>query len=493
MLRASSLLCVLLAWLTVACDDSGDPADNDARPTADAGLLDAAQADATPTDAAERDVRIPDAAEPAEPDAAQPDAAEPDAADPDAAPPDPPVDAPTDVIIDVPLTGPYGERILVVPAATHWANTGLYLRAGETATITARGRWSAEGTSVGPRGDDRLGEERGCPKGSLAARSGLRFEDAITCIGVNGEHIAPRDGIVYVGMVWSTDLGDAYGSRLALEGQVEVTIRSTGATAPMVRMADLPDLDLDAIESGVLELVGDHVVVAVTTADIQRDAATAEAAIATLDAIWEDERFLRGRAPFREERVRFVEDETIIDFAYMLSSNPVRCVPDLLHGNNNQRILRAAEPMTDVWGFAHELGHAFSFANGTWVFQYNNIEVFPNIFTLHALDTLGRRQNQPNFNSYCDGREAYLADGTYEEFKADPFLELCFLMDFTATFGWSFWQTFYAGIDETDNAEIPIGGDPEHANTWGFLRDRFSQAAGEDVTPIFDAWRVPLP
>lgn len=66
-------------------------------------------------------------------------------------------------------------------------------------------------------------------------------------------------------------------------------------------------------------------------------------------------------------------------------------------------------------------------------------------------------------------------------------------MDFTAAYGWPFWQVFFAGINQTQNHEIPVGGMPEHALTWGFLRDRFSTAAGEDVTPIFDAWRVPLP
>ncbi|MEZ4474295.1 MAG: M60 family metallopeptidase [bacterium] len=346
---------------------------------------------------------------------------------------------------------------------------------------------------LGPEGAAALGEERGCPKGSLVARSGLRFEDAITCIGAVGEFVAPRDGAVYVGMIESTDLGEGYGERLDLSGALDVTVGSDGLTAPLVRVQDLDIPALDAVESGHVELVGDHVIVAATVADVRRDAATVRQAIRTLDTIYEIEADLRGRGPFQGQRVRFVEDETIAEFAYMLAGNPIRCVPDLLHGGDNQRIFRAAEERTDIWGFAHELGHMFSFANGTWVFQYNNIEVFPNIFSINVLQTLGREAFQPNIDTYCDGRDAWMAGGDYPTFKDDPFLQLCFLMDFTAAYGWPFWQAFYAIIDETPNDRIPVGGNPEHANTWGFLRDAFSEAAGEDVTPIFNAWRVPLP
>lgn len=478
---------IILLGLLVGCDDGGSEEPVDATPGAQDGGQDAARDGG-------QDAAIPDAA--VDPDTAvDPDAEILDAAIPDASPDaaTPPPNAPTDVVVDVPHQGPYGERTFTLPAATHWASTGLYLRAGETATITADGTWTAAGQVFTPRGDARAGTERGCPKGGLVARSGLDFEAPITCIGVREVFTAPTDGIVYVGMIWSTDLGEAYGERLALEGALEVTVESTGATAPTVFINDLPSTDLDAIESGVLELASDHILITLRVDDVRRDRATATAALATLDAIWDDETFLRGQPPFRGERVRFVEDPTIADFAYMLAGNPIRCVPDLLRGGENQRILRAAEPRTDIWGFAHELGHLFSFANGTWVYQYNNIEVFPNIFTLHALETLERTAFQPNVDTYCNGREAYLAEGNYPQFKDDPFLQLCFLMDFTETFGWAFWQAFYAGIDRTPNHEIPVGGTPEHALTWGFLRDRFSAAAGEDVTPMFEAWRVPLP
>ncbi|MCA9526237.1 MAG: M60 family metallopeptidase, partial [Myxococcales bacterium] len=426
------------------------------------------------------------------PDADAPDEGAPDAASPDMGPPPPP-DHPLDALPEVPFAGPYGTRTLAVHAGTNWAATGLYLRAGQSASITAEGRWQVGRSFVGPAGNPALGQERGCDKGGLVARVGLRFEDAITCIGAAGEIVAPRDGAVYVGMIASTDLGEAYGERLRLDGYLDVTVTSDGATAPLVRVRELDVGALAAIESGVVELVGDHVIVATTVAEVERDAETVVAALGTLDAIWETEEALRGQGPFRGQRVRFVEDETIVEFAYMLAGNPIRCAPDLLHGGPDQRILRAGEPRTDIWGFAHELGHVFSFANGTWVFQYNNVEVFPNIFTINVLQTLGREAFQPNIETYCDGRAAWMADGDYPTFKADPFLQLCFLMDFTAAYGWEFWQAFYGIIDETPNEQIPVGGNPEHANTWGFLRDAFSQAAGEDVTPIFEAWRVPLP
>jgi hypothetical protein len=402
---------------------------------------------------------------------------------------------PPDFVPDVPLAGPYGERTFRLEAGTNWASTGLYLRAGQRASIDAEGEWFLGDRAVGPGGDPSLGRERDCPLGSLAARVGLAFEGPITCVGPAGELVADTDGVLYAAMLVSNDLGEAYGTRLDAAGSLTVTVRSEGDTAPAIAVADLEETDLSAIASGVLEVLGRHTSVEVSAATVERDRVTVVDAMATLDTIWEHHATLRGMAPMRGQRIRFVADTAIEELgAYMLASNPVRCVPALLDGTPQQRILRAAEPDVDIWGFAHELGHIFSFANGTWVFQYNNVEVFPNIFTLYTLEQMGRTENQPNYATYCDRRDSWFAeDGAYEELRDDPFLQLCFLMEFTGSWGWEFWTRFYGLIDETPNEAIPIGGTPEHANTWGFLLEAFSEAAGEDVRALFDEWRIPLP
>lgn len=403
-----------------------------------------------------------------------------------------PVDGPLDVVVDVPTSGPYGSHEIHVPAKANWVNTGLYLKAGETASFRASGTWSIGGRTVDARGDPSGELQRGCRPGALAFRSGLRFEDAITCPGVDGTFTAQRDDTIYVGMIASTDLGEAYGDRLKLDGSLVVFLAAEGVTTPSVRAAKVPGYDFNAVESGRVELVGRHVIVSVPASAVVRDAATAVASIETLDRIYEIEDELRGMKPFDDQRVRFYDDDTVGQYGYMLAGNPVRCVPELMTGHDSQRILRASAPATDIWGFSHELGHVFSFANGAWVFQITNLESWPNIFTLRVLTQLGRTASQPNVATYCDGKDAYLESGVYATLRQDPFLQLCFLMEFTQAFGWPFWQRFYAGMNGQTNGDVGYDGNDEDRSVWSYVRDRFSLAAGEDVTPLFRKWRVPV-
>ena len=90
---------------------------------------------------------------------------------------------------------------------------------------------------------------------------------------------------------------------------------------------------------------------------------------------------------------------------------------------------------------------------------------------------------------------AYLAAPSYPTLRSDPFLQLCFLLEVgEAQGGWSFWSAFFALLDPLSNADVPADpGDPEDRLLWGWVRDRFSDAAGEDVTPLFEQWSVPLP
>jgi hypothetical protein len=343
---------------------------------------------------------------------------------------------------------------------------------------------------VGATGDASIGMERGCAIGSLVARSGLAYEGAITCVGAGASFVAPADGIVFLGMIESTDLGEAYAERRDVDGALEVTVESRGATVPSVRASALEAYAFDAVASGWVELLSAHHRVTIEAAQVIADRATAVSSLETLDAIWAEHHALRGAGPFFEQRVRWYPDDTVASFAYMLAGNPIRCVSGLMNGTDDQRILRASEPRTDVWGFAHELGHVFGFIDGMWVYQYVNVESWPNVFTLHALRGLGRTANQPNVETYCDGRDAYLAGGAYETFRDDPFVQLCFLMEFEEAYGPTFYERFFMGLGTQTNEDV--GYDGTDASVWRYVRDRFDLAAGESTTPRFDAWRVPL-
>ena len=387
-------------------------------------------------------------------------------------------------------SGPYGERTFDVPAKAHWVNTGVFLRAGESLEISTTKSWSLDGQELDAWGDEALGEQRGCALGSLALRSGLRYEEGVSCIGAGGTYTAETDDIVYAGMIFATDLGDAYGERLRADGALQVTISSSADTVPTVSVDSLQDYPFDQVSSGWVELQSEHHVVTLPADQVLADMATAQDAMDTLDQIYEIEADMRGAAPFEGERIRWVPDDSISGFAYMLASNPVRGVSDLFVGGEVQRILRAAEPDTDIWGFAHELGHLFSFVNGTWVYQYVNLESWPNLFTIRVLEELERTENQPNYGTYCDGRDSYLAGGAYETLADDPFLQLCFLKDFETEYGASFYDDFFQGMNTQVNDDLVYDG--TEASIWGYVKGRFDLAAGQDTAAVFEKWGVPV-
>jgi hypothetical protein len=100
--------------------------------------------------------------------------------------------------------------------ARAWGGTPtcVYLRPGETAEITATGRWRAfGGVEVGPEG--RSPNYQGCPRGSLVARV-AKFHQR-TCIGARGSITAKVEGYLWL---YQSEGWDA----MASAGEVDVTV-----------------------------------------------------------------------------------------------------------------------------------------------------------------------------------------------------------------------------------------------------------------------------
>lgn len=96
--------------------------------------------------------------------------------------------------------------------------TCVYMRPGETATITATGRWRAfGGVEVGPEG--RTPNYKGCPRGSVVARIG-KFHQR-TCIGARGSITAKSEGYLWL---FQSEGWDA----MASTGEVDATITGGG-------------------------------------------------------------------------------------------------------------------------------------------------------------------------------------------------------------------------------------------------------------------------
>ncbi|NUP05833.1 MAG: hypothetical protein HOW73_07225 [Polyangiaceae bacterium] len=264
---------------------------------------------------------------------------------------------------------------------------------------------------------------------------------------------------------------------------------SSGATVPTVPATQACAYDYAAIESGWVEIRGRHVIVTIPAVEAEIDKATASPSIDVLDRIYDAHSEIRPNVPYRAQRIRLFPDPDVVALGYMLAGNPVRCDPSLMSGEPTQRILNASDPATDIWGFAHEFGHSFTMSNGTWSYMILNLESWPNLFTLYTLDKLGR--THPNVDSYCNDKEAYLQSGAYPMLRDDPFLQLCFLMEFTAAYDWPLWQSFFEDMDATIGGEVPYEPNDD-AVTWTFVRDRINQAAGTDTSATFATWKVPL-
>lgn len=377
-------------------------------------------------------------------------------------------------------TGPYGSKTFVVPAQQNWVNTGLYLRAGQTATITSSGTWSVTGTGSsidhGP-----------CKVGALVARMGLHYKDtALTCVGASTNFTAPKDGILFLGALAGNDLGETYETRHDDSGQKTVTVTSSQNTVPTVQSKDAASYPFSSVSSGWVEVWGKHVILTLPAAKAALDANTLLAATNRLDAIYDQQEILRGAVPHGGQRLRFFPDGT--QPGYMLAGNPIRMDLDLVNGGATTRISRSGEAGTGVWGFGHEMGHDFSFApDGFWTYQdgSKSLESWPNIFTIYSFEKLGLPLNSAATS--CTRNST----GSFSTW--DAWGGLCFLRQFQLRCGWNFYENFFDDIlDETNT-----GG----KSTWKYVYDKFVAAkaiscsdpgdTALDVAALFDAWGVP--
>ena len=371
----------------------------------------------------------------------------------------------------VPVDGtkPYGSHAFDVPAQQNWVNTGLYLRQGETATLTETGTWQVSDTG------DSI-DHGSCKVGDLVARIGLHYKDtALTCVKGSATFTASKDGILFVGALAGNDLGETYETRHDASGKKSVTITSTHQSVPTVLANEASTYAFAGVASGWVEVWGKHVILTLPVASAQKDAQVMARAAERLDAIYELEAELRGALPHNGQRLRFFPDGT--QPGYMLAGNPVRMELTLVTGGDKTRISRAGETGTDIWGFAHEMGHDFSFApNGFWTYEENTLESWCNLFSIYSLEKL----NVPLHESTVSCTEQ--STGNYDDW--DAWGGLCFLRQFQFRYGWDFYKEYFQQIKDTTST----GGDP-----WTFVHGKFESIAKEDVTPLFETWNVPHP
>jgi Carbohydrate binding module (family 6)/Peptidase M60, enhancin and enhancin-like len=378
----------------------------------------------------------------------------------------------------------YGTRTFAVPAAQNWVNSGLYLKKGQSVKLSATGQWKNFGSALhsaagGSEEKDSSGavSDRGCLYGSLTARIGLYYLDnTIGCIGTGGTYVAPQDGILFLGSIAGTDLGDTYENRRTASGEVKVTATSQGSVVPTIRAADAANFNYDSVTSGWIEVLGKHTILTLPVSSAKQDAKILTASVDQIDSMYESHKSLRGRAPYFGQPIRWIADEAAP--GYLLAGNPVRIKNSHIYNDDINRITRASLAGTDYWAYVHELGHTFNFAGGDWSYTlYGGLEAWPNVFSTYTQEKLGL----PYINRDCPTlKKKYLAAGKFDDgVNGDPWVGLCFLLEFKQKYGWDMYKKFYTKF----NAEPGSG--------WNFLRTRFSEAAGTDVNAIFTEWKIP--
>jgi hypothetical protein len=382
------------------------------------------------------------------------------------------------ICIDTPLAEPYGAKTFEVPAVQSWVNTGLYLTAGQTAIITpVSGEWNVNALQPDIIGD--FIDHGPCRIGDMVARIGLHYKDQmLTCVNNPLTLTADKDGILFLGALPGNDLGETYHSRNFASGKRTVRVVSEGQTVPTIKIAELANYPIDQVASGTVEILGEHTVLTLPTSVVKRDLATLPTAVSTLDEIYNNHAVLRGAVPHNGLPIRFYPDGT--NPGYLLAGNPVRMQLELL--TNNDRVSIVGQPGTNPWGYAHELGHDFTFIGANWTYQENLIESWTNIFTLYSFEKLGF-EPLASFND-CDINKTGADYPNYIDYTSmDPASGLCFLRQFQLRYGFDFYQRFFV---ELNKANLNRG-----ISNWSDVHDVFESLAGEDITPIFDAWGVP--
>jgi hypothetical protein len=382
----------------------------------------------------------------------------------------------------------------VVEATDHGTNTELFLKAGETAAFSASGNWSTwPGVypATGPEGDPTF-ELDGCPIGSLVAQVGLEWEGStVHCVGAAAQITASQSGIVFVrindGVVEDNS------------GSMTVTVTSGGARAPVIAASQVASYDLAAVSAEQIELAGAHVLLTLPRDLVLKYQQQAALALTAFDDWYAAQQTFVGFAPYNGDPIRFFPDDSITPYGYyMISGNPIRFSPAALDGApGGHAVLQVHRPGDPVWPFSHEMAHDFTvyLAGGRYMIGPGPVEAWANVVNIWALQqtgfTEGIQQYPLDWQDACTGLAQYLASGSYAQFRDDPWLPLCMLLEIKDQYGWALFGHFFADLQTIDPDTIPSDSAPD-IERWSWLRDRLNSVAGVDLTAVFAKYKVPL-
>ena len=138
------------------------------------------------------------------------------------------------------------------------------------------------------------------------------------------------------------------------------------------------------------------------------------------------------------------------------------------------------------WGFWHELGH--NHQSPDWTFAGTG-EVTCNLFSMYVLDKLYGVSPRQSYDFKPERLTKFLADGSkFAEWQAEPFLALTMYMQLVEGFGWEPFQRVFAEYNALPPAQKPRD-DAQKRDQWLV---RLSRAVGRNLGPFFTKWGVPV-
>lgn len=391
----------------------------------------------------------------------------------------------------------YGQRSFTVDSRTYWQNSGLYLQAGQTATVAASGEWTiwnGETAPFGPDGHEQLSIYEGCRKGSLVARVGLGLgSQSLHCVGSSGTIMAEADGIVYFAM------NDSATPELH-NGKLTVTIDSDdGILAPDVSATKAATFDYCAYGSGWVELrSAKRFILTIPTALANKERATLVQTLDDLDRLYDRYSELAGTAtPYGGMRIRLYPDFAVRSTGWMLTGNPLLYDPRNLAAvePSPMRLLSAFQSESNAFDLARAIGVAFSRAHGSR-YQPDDAaaQAWGGLFATYAKDVATGAVNTgtPSENP-CKSQAAYEQSGDFAQLAKSSDLQLCLLTALEAAGGWEAFQKYFAGLPvETAAWDQALPQGTSIDGVWSWIAGTYLTANGDAAKTIFERFHVTL-
>ncbi|XP_035697568.1 TRPM8 channel-associated factor 2-like [Branchiostoma floridae] len=289
-----------------------------------------------------------------------------------------------------------------------------------------------------------------------------------------------------------TKISSPYGGLIYFESPKE----AGDLTASMENVVEAPFYDLEDPRSvqnwserrkapGLwADLAGEHIIFTLPAASV-RDLEDPSEGLRAWDDVVKAHHELRGTNPSGEHRQRIVPDRQP-KAGWMHAGYPIVTNMDIAARDkfilDGKKIRKAGN-----WGLFHELGH--NMQRKWWTFEGTG-EVTCNVFTLHAMDVVAKRDpwRHPWVRNKWPAIEQFFKDGAqHDVWKKKAGIALAVYAQLAHHFGWEPYKKVFRQYEKDPKKKQPEN-NKERIVLWIV---RFSEEVGRNLVPLFDFWGFP--